>query len=269
SRAGACPSPACHHRPFRASKPDGTPPITGGNFGLRSDMLNYRPAQVEELKKFANTNFDMTSILETASDLKYGSLLMREIATEVETPSDEFMRMLIGRVYEGKITANVLNKFTPLVQKAIKDTVRELVNQRLTSAMDDSSKSPLPAVRADMSEVDEAVEVAEDDGTSGLEDIVTTQDEIDGYQIVRAIVREVVKVDRIHMRDAKSYCAVLLDDNNRKPICRLHLNRTIRYIGLFDGDKKETRVQIDCLDDIFTYANQLKATAMQYDKSAE
>src|SRR5260221_2411603 len=108
------------------------------------DMLNYRPAQVDELKKFANTNFDITSILETASDLKYGSLLMREIANEIDAPSDEVMRLLIGRIYDGKQTANVLAKFGPLVQKAMKDTVRELVNLRLSSAMDDTAKIALP-----------------------------------------------------------------------------------------------------------------------------
>ncbi|OAN50866.1 type I restriction endonuclease [Magnetospirillum moscoviense] len=34
------------------------------------DMLNYRPAQVEELKKFATGNFDVATILETASILE-------------------------------------------------------------------------------------------------------------------------------------------------------------------------------------------------------
>lgn len=230
------------------------------------DMLNYRPAQVEELKKFATGNFDVTTILETASDLKYGSLLMREIANEIDAPSDEVMRLLIGRVYDGKLTANVLAKFGPLVQKAMKDTVRELVNQRLSSAMDDTAKIALPVTPSETIKLDapSAVEVPAD-STGELDDIVTTQEEIDGYQIVRAIVREVVKVERVTMRDAKSYCAILLDDNNRRPICRLHLNRGVKYLGLFDVDKNEERVRIESLDDIFTYAAQLKATAANYD----
>lgn len=230
------------------------------------DMLNYRPAQVEELKKFATGNFDVTTILETASDLKYGSLLMREIANEIDTPSDEVMRLLIGRVYDGKLTANVLAKFGPLVQKAMKDTVRELVNQRLSSAMDDTAKIALPVTPSETVKLEApAVVDAPADGTGELDDIVTTQEEIDGYQIVRAIVREVVKVERVTMRDAKSYCAILLDDNNRRPICRLHLNRGVKYLGLFDADKNEERVRIESLDDIFTYADRLKVTAASYD----
>ncbi|MBC7951808.1 MAG: type I restriction enzyme HsdR N-terminal domain-containing protein [Rhodospirillaceae bacterium] len=232
------------------------------------DMLNYRPAQVEELKKFATGNFDVTTILETASDLKYGSLLMREIANEIDAPSDEVMRLLIGRVYDGKLTANVLAKFGPLVQKAMKDTVRELVNQRLSSAMDDTAKIALPVTPSEAVKPDApAVVDAPADGTGELDDIVTTQEEIDGYQIVRAIVREVVKVERVTMRDAKSYCAILLDDNNRRPICRLHLNRGVKYLGLFDADKNEERVRIESLDDIFAHANRLKAAAASYDSA--
>lgn len=232
------------------------------------DMLNYRPAQVDELKKFANTNFDITSILETASDLKYGSLLMREIANEIDAPSDEVMRMFISRVYDGKLTANVLTKFGPLVQKAMKDTVRELVNQRLSNAMDDTAKTALPVSATEPVKIEapQAVQ-ASADGTGELDDIVTTQEEIDGYQIVRAIVREVVKVERVTMRDAKSYCAILLDDNNRRPICRLHLNRSVKYLGLFDADKNEERVRIESLDDIFAYADRLKVAAASYDSA--
>lgn len=230
------------------------------------DMLNYRPAQVDELKKFANTNFNVTAILETANDLKYGSLLMREIANEIDSPSDEVMRLFIGRVYDGKLTANVLTKFGPLVQKAMKDTVRELVNQRLSNAMDDSAKTALPVSSSEPGDAETSQSAqASAEGTGDLDGIVTTQEEIDGYLIVRAIVREVVKVERVTMRDAKSYCAVLLDDNNRKPICRLRLNRSVKYLGLFDADKNEERVLIESLDDIFAHAERLKATAANYE----
>ncbi|QGM45121.1 type I restriction endonuclease [Methylocystis heyeri] len=223
------------------------------------DILNYRPSHIDELKKFANENFDVPLILETASDLKYGSIFIREISTEIDNPSDEVIRMLISRVYEGKLTSNIFSKFKPLVQKAMKDTVRELLNQRLSSAIEDS-----PSVTA--------VELAPSAPQSppltiveGAEEVVTTEEEIEGYQIVRAIVREVVKVERIAMRDSKSYCAILLDDNNRKPICRLHFNRATKYVGLFDAEKNEEKIRIEVIDDIFRYADRLKSVALNYD----
>lgn len=228
------------------------------------DMLNYRPAQIEELRKFTAANFDVEAIHETASDLKYGSLLMREIAKEFDSPSDDLMRLLVGRVYDGKLTANVLAKFAPMVQRSMKDTVREFVNQRLSSAMDDSSKVPLPSAAAAPDAAGEAGPAENGEAATDIADIVTTDEEREAYQIVRAIVREVVKVERVGMRDAKSYCAILMDDNNRKPVCRLHFNRSVRYLGLFDADKNEERVKIESLDDIFLYADRLKVSAASY-----
>ncbi|PKM03285.1 MAG: hypothetical protein CVV16_09440 [Gammaproteobacteria bacterium HGW-Gammaproteobacteria-6] len=66
------------------------------------------------------------------------------------------------------------------------------------------------------------------------------------------------------MRDAKSYCAVLLDDNNRKPIARLHFNgQAKKYVGLFSA-KTEERVEVGTLEDIFSLASQLRATLAEY-----
>jgi len=227
------------------------------------DMLNFRPAQIEELSKFCNENFDVDTILATASDLKYRSLIMREFAAEVENPCDELCRMLVGRVYEGKLTANVMSKFAPLVSRAIKDTVRELVNQKLSSAIDDTSKTALP-ITSDVPKDAPTNPAADPVGTASVDDIVTTADELDAFNIAKAIVREVIAVERIYMRDAKSYCGVLVDDNNRKPLCRFHFNRSQKYIGLFDQEKNEEKVPIEKLDDIFKLSDRLKDTALRY-----
>ena len=66
------------------------------------------------------------------------------------------------------------------------------------------------------------------------------------------------------MRDTKSYCGVLIDDNNRKPLCRMHFNRSQKYIGIFDGEKNETRHPIETLNDIFLYEQDLLETAGGY-----
>lgn len=68
-----------------------------------------------------------------------------------------------------------------------------------------------------------------------------TLEELEGYHIVRAILCGDVKPGRIVHRDAKSYFAVLLDDNNRKPIAQLHFNRGQKCLGAFDGNRNETR----------------------------
>ena len=65
------------------------------------------------------------------------------------------------------------------------------------------------------------------------------------------------------MRDTKSYCGILLDDNNRKPICRLHFNYSQKYLGIISG-KNEERIEIDRVEDVFKYADQIKKTISEY-----
>jgi len=50
-----------------------------------------------------------------------------------------------------------------------------------------------------------------------------SKEEMEAFYIVRGIATRVFSFDRITSRKVKSYVSVLLDDNNRKPICRLYL----------------------------------------------
>jgi len=94
---------------------------------------------------------------------------------------------------------------------------------------------------------------------------ITTQEEVEGFHIVRAIVRELISTKRVVMRDAMSYCAILLDDNNRKPICRLRFNNLEKLkIGLFNQDKEEEIFNIESPDDIYLHADRIRATVSSY-----
>ena len=92
------------------------------------------------------------------------------------------------------------------------------------------------------------------------EEIITTAEELSAFNIVRAIVCNQVDMSRVSYRDAKSYCAILLDNNNRKTIARLHFNRSQKYIGILDENKIETRHPLDALEQIYTLSDQLRAT---------
>ncbi|MCY1465773.1 hypothetical protein D9M71_839660 [compost metagenome] len=100
---------------------------------------------------------------------------------------------------------------------------------------------------------------------TGEDRVQTTLDELEGFHIVKAIVRAVVDAKRIVHRDTQSYFGVLLDDNNRKPICRLHFNRSQKYIGIFDAEKNETRHPIASVDDIYGFTEQLRGTISLYE----
>lgn len=67
------------------------------------------------------------------------------------------------------------------------------------------------------------------------------------------------------MRDAKSYCSILIDDNNRKAICRLHFNNenNLRLEPIVSEDKNE-KYKIETLDDIFNYSDMLIEAVKKY-----
>jgi predicted type IV restriction endonuclease len=220
-----------------------------------------------ELAKLTKESFDLDSVISAAGELKYIGQLKRVLAAQFKQPEDEWVRFLTTRVYEGSFTQRVREQFVPLVSKAARQFLTEQVNDRLKNALGGPdayvsvSSTPAEAEQPPADGPDEAVMKAVD--ANG--EIVTTEDELEGFRIVRAIVCGVVDVARVVARDTKTYCGVLLDDNNRKPVARLWLNRSRKYLGVFDENKVETRVPIDHVSDIYRYADQLRMTVVRYD----
>ncbi|MBE1426916.1 hypothetical protein H4684_003598 [Desulfomicrobium macestii] len=95
--------------------------------------------------------------------------------------------------------------------------------------------------------------------------VITTDEELESYRIVRAIGAEYVDTDRITLRDAKSYCAILLDNNNRRPICRLYFGKSKKSLSIFVPDN-EMRVDISKISEIYKYRAELGLAIKQYDK---
>ncbi len=105
------------------------------------------------------------------------------------------------------------------------------------------------------------------------EGIVTTEEELEGFRIVKAILCQKLAPERIIHRDSKSYFAILLDDNARKPLCRLYFNSAKKkYIGLFNdlanfqgGAKNDVRVEIETINDIYKHQAELLQTVEYYE----
>lgn len=226
------------------------------------DMLSFQERDVAELKKFAKPSFNLEEIITTASELKYTAAIKQIVATEFETPSDDFISFLAKQVYSGRLTQNVKDQFTVITKKAIRSFLNDQINMRLKQAIDEDVTLPSQPAATLTSDVTEE-EVGDDEERKN--EIVTTEAEIEGYFIVKSILRDAVDVKRVHMRDTKSYCGVLLDDNNRKPVARLHFNRTQKYLGVFEDGKAEQRIPIEEIDDIYKYADKLIATVKRYE----
>lgn len=191
------------------------------------------------LERFSKHGFNIDHIVEAAGRLKLQSQLRIELEKEFASPSDEFLRLMMNRVHPGRASAALKEQFHGLLTHSISELVRDRVNDRLNSAL--NVANPAGTV----------IEENTSDDMSDGSGIITTDDEVSGFRIVQAIASRHVDPGRIIIRDSKSYCAILLDDNNRKTLARLHFNSpTTRYVGTFT-DKAETRHPIAALTDIY------------------
>lgn len=228
------------------------------------NILDFKERDVEELKKFAKSAFDLDTILITANDLKYTRAIQAKLGELVANPSEDFVRILSADLLGSKrFTPPVRDQFTAISKRAFEQFIGERINERLKGAMSPESVTVSDKLAAPAPALDE--------GTSTSEPaIVTSSDELEAFHTVRAIVRTLVATKRVVMRDAQSYCAVLLDDNNRKPICRLRFNNTQKLkLGIFNIDKEEEQVALESVDDIYNYAEQLCATVASYSSNAD
>lgn len=222
---------------------------------LEVDLLAIRESQIPALKRFTKLAFDIDGMLTAASELMYTKAIKQLFDAQLAEPSEDFVRFFISEVYRGRATKGIKDQFARLTKRALNEYIRERLNDRLKSALEGGAPP----------ETEESA-VEKDDGKTNDDGIETTDEEIEGFNIVRAILAETVDVSRIHMRDTKSYCGILLDDNNRKPICRLRFNAASKkYLGLFNADKNEEKIEIGKVSDIYRYADRIRITISYYE----
>lgn len=221
---------------------------------LEVDITDINDAQIEELKKFHKSYFNISNILNSASELKYMGELKAIIKDEFSNPSNELVKLFVSRVYDGVLRQAVLEQFAPLVKKSLSSHVNDIISERLKGALNANQEEE---------KVEETKE--EQELEADKNEIITTEEEIESYMIVKSILRPYIDINRIVYRDTMSYFGILLDDNNRKPICRMKFNGVHKkFIVTFDADRKEVRHEIKSLDDIYDYADELKATVAMY-----
>ncbi|WP_298737824.1 type I restriction endonuclease [uncultured Chitinophaga sp.] len=220
------------------------------------NVTDIKDSQIEELKKFHKSYFNIEDIQTTASELKYMNELKSLLNTEFQNPTEGFVKLFARQIYKGVLTAKVVEQLAVLTRKSVQQYINDLITERLTSALKKENDA-----EQSVTAKEPPVKNAEERGSM----IETTEEEKEGYLIVKTILRQKVKAGRIVYRDAQSYFAILLDDNNRKTICRLYLNGSRRYIGTFDEQKKETKTEILTVDDIFKFEEILYKTVEWYD----
>ena len=223
---------------------------------LTIDIEDLKDNSLKILESFTKNEYNLETILDSAEGLKYIKAIRKEFEKEIEAPSDELVKLLVNRFFDKPLTASRMTVFKDYTRKALSISINESISDRLKSALNINEKMDKPI---DLPSLNITTETVESDK------IVTTEEELEAFQIVKAILRERIPSSRIAPRDTQSYFGVLLDDNNRKPICRFHFNTVKKYLETFpNGKDAGEKKQINTLDDIYDYRTQLHQTLDHY-----
>ena len=232
------------------------------------NILDFKERDVEELKKFAKTAFDLDTILTTANELKYTRAIQSKLAGWMASPTEEFVRLASSDLLGTKrFTPQIKDQFTAITKRAFDQLIGEKINERLKGAM--APESVTIVERTQPPSQQGSIEVPTSPPVTAERAVVTSAEEIEAFHTVRSVLRGTVPAKRIFMRDAQSYCAILLDDNNRKAVCRLRFNNVQKLkIGIFNEKREEVIFDLEAIEDIFNFAEQIKATVASFTASS-
>jgi hypothetical protein len=218
---------------------------------LEFNLLDIKEPLVSELKRFKKESYNTEELSTAATTLKYTNKIKSLFDDELKEPKEDFIKYFIREIYSGKATQNVIDKFKPIIKKALNQYISDLMNEKIKAALEASETVE-----------SEAAPVVEEQG-DGKREIVTTALELEAFFVVKSICREVIETKRITYKDTLSYFSILFDNSTWKWICRLYLEGNKKYIGIIK-DEKEVKIQINGIDDIFNFSNDIKETVKKY-----
>ncbi|MGL9893761.1 type I restriction endonuclease [Enterococcus mundtii] len=193
---------------------------------LTINITKIKDNQIPELAKFHKDNFDVDKITSSAAELKYLSSLKSYLTSELNEPSDNFVKYLLGEIYEGMKTKQTIEKFKPIIKKGMNQFIAEKVNDKLSAALKTS-------VITDENEAKSQSDTTDESDS----EVITTPEELEAYTICKVVLKDTIPLNRLFYRDNKSYFNILLDDNIRKWILRVRFNSTGMKIELNDENK--------------------------------
>lgn len=226
---------------------------------LEINMLNLKENQVPELKKFCKAEFNVDRIFNTASVLKYSNEFKSMFSALLATPSDEFVRLFLQNVYTGVKTQAVVDKFRPILKKALSDYISETMNEKIKAALDSNSNdddtvTDIPAETPASAPASASEKSPKQKSNSK---IVTTEEELQAFHIVKNMLKDVVDENDICYKDTESYFGILYQNNIRKWICRFRLTPNAKSLCIPDENKKEVRISLSSVYDAIEYRDKI------------
>ena len=233
--------------------------VMDGKPFMEIDLLNFNERVLPELQKLTKETWDLDAALSSAETLKYTRAIKLLVAQDVENPTDETVRHYASQCYEGKLMARVIEMFRPIVKRAFAEHVSDQITKRLESVRV-AAEVPAPTLEEKVPDTESLEPV---DNAEGGRGIVTHETEVWAFFIIRSILHNTIDPARVFMRDQKTYCGILLDDNNRKPIFgpsaseEEGIGHNAYIVILTKGNTEGEKFPIGYLDDLYPLTDKL------------
>ncbi len=226
---------------------------------LEINMLDIKEAQVAELKKFKKSAFSIDEIFNTASQLKYSNEIKNVFAQDLQNPSDQLIKYFLSSVYSGQRTQNAIEKFRPIVKQSLNQFISEMMNDKIKTALGAEETKQVQNVAANESEAASQIMQVKD-----TPKIVTTEEELEAYFVIKNILKDIVPINEITYKDNERYMAILHKNKTTRWICRLYFNSSKKFITVPDDNKKDVRIDIDSVYDIEMHKDELITALNRY-----
>jgi len=190
------------------------------------DLENLKDSDIEVLQKFRKDFFEVENMISFAEELVYMSNLQKNLKELFRNPSDDFVRFLIKDFSDTRITINVIDRFRPVVKKAISMTLLDIVSQGILKGGDEVEENIKEIKSQDETEkLDEAQKDIE-----GKRKIITTEEELIIYDNIKNMLLQANKdISDINYKDTTGYFGIFIRTVNRWFI-RISLDYSIKYV---------------------------------------
>ena len=247
------------------------------------NVLDYDSKDIENLKLFQRDNFDATAISDHAEEMVYVKGMTKLVGDILRTPSEEFIRFLVGEVVkvsstcapEGqvtgksvekfRVTVKIIDKFRPIIKKSIQNSLVELMTRSISQEMEHSTEGLETAAESNKSAKIEELQ-DESVGSEESDKVITTDEELDAFERIKAIAATSARFKHtVGYKDVESYFGVhvgrpgwwfmrlYLSPKRKSLVARLSLQETQELTSGFDSTSlggEATRVFISDVSDL-------------------
>ena len=236
------------------------------------NMLDLSDTGIEQLKKFHKSYYNESEILSTAQELQIMIQVKDILNKNFQSPGDEFTRYFVKCLNDGKSSSKLIEQYKPIIKKSIASVINDIIQDRLNFASKNVEQQT-EGIPNQVATIDEQNSDKLPDGIVALDKesrAVTTQEEIDAYNIIRSILRKHISADKIVYKDFKSYFAIGIENSSYWWICRLSFGSRKKSIYFPTEDyKSQEKYDIDSIDGIFNCIGKLEQAFDIANKSLE